>query len=172
MITLPFITKDLFFSKKLDYVDDYIIVCIDIEPLNEFDNMYFNDKYLNVTTYFEDEDCYNLYGLETFNIFGDCEMNDHQFHEYLLKLYDCVEYCRKTMNKHTFIILNTSQCQYEFYFDDYELENVINIRRLYGHVYDGLRVIPNSTTAQMLSDITNCYTKDNIIDVFHKWLNP
>lgn len=164
---IPFVNK-LLFRRKTTY-DDCVIMFMDIEPITDFNNIYYEDKQLDVTCSLENE--HEFKRAEKFDIFGNLQLNGIDFDEYMYNLRDFIDFCEIQLNKKTFIILNTSQYQYERIFYDYDVKKIINIKDLYGYYNPKCEKIPDSSSFKMLMEIINEINSDmnTVIDVFEKW---
>jgi hypothetical protein len=169
LILLPFILPNKLFSQKVKY-DDTIILYLDIESLNEFNNIYYEKKLLHVTTYFENQDTYNLKGVNNFHLlFEEKQLKDDEFESYILDLRDFVDHCNTCLKKTVFIILNTNVNDCETYIKEYDIRKVINIRRLVGFSNKDLAVIPKYTSNKFMVNLMHTQNMDDLVYTLNEW---
>ena len=171
---LPIFNRPLFSKKTLHY-DDTIIIFMDIEPANDFENMYYDDKVVDVACALENDN--DL--VDYFKIFGSLKLDSYEFDEYLYNLRDYIDHCQYNLKKKVYILLNTTQYQYEMFFDDYDIQKVINVKRLYGYFHPESKEIPNISSLQVILKIISKTFDDNmgdhsdhmnkIVEIFEEW---
>lgn len=170
LCVLPFMpqTSRFLFHEERTY-DNSLILFLDIEPLNDFDNMYYKNKILDITARLENQELYTIDGLNINDIFGNFQLDGRCFDKYLYNLKEFTEYCYTELNLKTFVVLKTTQLHYELFLNDYDIRKVINIGRLYGFVNDDINYLSTSSSHDIINSILIKKNQNDIIKIFDSW---
>ena len=173
LIITPFFTTNFLFRRQNKY-DTSIIMFLDIESVNEFDNIYFHKKEITLNLYLENEDNFNLEKVEHFDIFGKRDLNDKEFEDLLFLLREFIDYSELSLKRNVYIILNSSDICFENYIKEYDIHKVINIGSLYGFYNHKIADIPKEPSQYLLNDVVVNFgmfneTDNSIIDLLDKW---
>lgn len=158
LIMMPFINNRIF--DRSNKYNECVIICVDIESINVYDNIYFTDKQVKVHTYLENNDIYysmlkHEEAQEFKTLFKEEEVDDDGLDVFIFKLRDFIDYVHKTHKKKTYVLLNTFESAYENYLTEYGLKKIINIRNMYGYYHDHMSHVPDTSSLMMINKIVS-----------------
>lgn len=164
LISLPFLFKKTLFSKTLTNYEDVIIVFVNINRLKTLtennenssfisDNPYYDESRIHLEIYLENENDYNLNGVLTYDIFKNQTVNPDQLEKNIFELRDFCDYCVDKLNRKPFIIISTNDPIYELFLNEYDVPNVVNLKRMYGFFNTNDETVPALTPITLLNEI-------------------
>lgn len=163
LIALPFLFKNTLFSKTLANYEDVTMVFVNINrlPLSTENNEnysvtcnpYYDESRVHLEIYLENEDDYNMIGVLNYDIFQKQTVNPDQLEKTIFELRDFCDHCMDKLNRKPFIMVNTNDPTYEIFLNEYDIPNVINLKRMYGFFNTDDATIPALTPITMLNEI-------------------
>lgn len=166
LIALPFLFKKTLFSKTPTNYEGVIIVFVNINRLtistehNENENSssithnpYYDESRVHLEIYLENEEDYKLTGVLTYDIFRNQTVNPDQLEKNIFELRDFCDYCMNKLNRKPFIMVNTNDPTYELFLNEYDVPNVVNLKRMYGFFNTDDAAIPALTSITLLNEI-------------------
>lgn len=162
IMVIPFIFKSTFFAKRKNRYDDAIIVFVNIthlttppvknDSLYVTYNPYYEEECFHLQVYLENENNYNISGILSYDIFKNHTVNQEDLEVTLFELRNFCDHCIY-LNKKPFIVLSTNDTTYELFLNEYDIPNVINLKRMYGFFNMDEKTIPSLTPITMLNEI-------------------
>lgn len=166
LIAIPFLFKKTLFSKTPTTYEGVMILFVNINRLtnttenNENEsassithNPYYDESRIHLEIYLENEDDYNMTGVLTYDIFRNQTVNPDQLEKNIFELRDFCDYCMDKLNRKPFIVVNTNDPTYELFLNEYDIPNVVNLKRMYGFFNTDDATVPALTPITLLNEI-------------------
>ena len=174
VICTPLLFPNVLFTKEQSSrskYEDFVVIFVNINQRSEGNNVYYSDKSVWVDAFLENEDHYDLEGVNDLKFFRNVEMDDADFEAFIFDLRDFEDHCCDQLNKQPFVVLNCYSVDYEAYLRDYGIKNIVNIKRLYGFHNKESAVVPSSSSMSLLGEVINDNEKfPTFIKILEEWV--
>ena len=168
LIAIPFLFKKTLFSKTPTTYEAVMILFVNINRLTNTTenngsetesasyithNPYYDESRIHLEIYLENEEDYNMTGVLTFDIFRNQTVNPDKLEKNIFELRDFCDYCMDKLNRKPFIVVNTNDPTYELFLNEYDIPNVVNLKRMYGFFNTDDATVPSLTPITLLNEI-------------------